>query len=100
MKTVSKEQIKVMAEINGWSFAHAEGFADGETYRKSGDTPSAYVQIGIDEYSKGFRAGYYERREYAGTANIPELPLTRLSSRMLNNSVESVDVRTIPVHSS
>lgn len=99
MKMVSKEQIKMMAEMNGWSIEHAEGFADGETYRKSGDTPSAYVQIGIDDYSKGFRAGYYERQEYPGTANITALPVTRLSSRRLNNSVESVDVRTIPAHS-
>jgi hypothetical protein len=99
MKIVSKEQIKVMAETNGWSFAHAEGFTDGEAYRKSGTAPSAYVQIGIDEYSKGFRAGYYERQEIAGTANISASPVTRLSSRRLNNSAESVDVRTVPVHS-
>jgi hypothetical protein len=99
MKIVSKEQIQVMAETKGWSFAHAEGFTDGETYRKSGTTPSAYVQIGIDEYSKGFRAGYYERQEFAGTASVSESPVTRLSSRRLNNSVESVDVRAVPAHS-
>jgi hypothetical protein len=99
MKILSKEQIKMMAEMNGWSIERAEGFAEGESYRKSGETPSAYVQIGIDEYSKGFRAGYYERQEFNGTANISESPVTRLSSRRLNNSVDLVDVRTVPAHS-
>lgn len=100
MKIVSKERVKVIAETQDLSAAHAEGFADGETYRKSGTTPSAYVQIGIDDYSRGFRAGYYERQECAGIANISEVPVTRLSSKRLNNSVESADVSSVPVHSS
>jgi len=63
MKVLSKEKIKVLAEKNGWSLAHAEGYVDGETFRRRGKTPSKYAQIGIDEYCLGFRAGYFERKD-------------------------------------
>ena len=62
MKVLSKEKSKVLAARNGWSLAHAEGYIDGETFRRRGKTPSMYAQIGIDEYCLGFRAGYYERK--------------------------------------
>ena len=62
MKVLSKEKIKMLANKNGWSLAHAEGYIDGETFRQRGTTPSKYAQIGIDEYCLGFRAGYYERK--------------------------------------
>lgn len=61
MRVLSEEKIKVLAERNGWSAAYAQGFMDGETARRRGASPSKYAQIGIDEYSLGFRAGYYER---------------------------------------
>ena len=30
--------------------------------RRRGAAPSTYARVGIDDYSLGFRAGYYERR--------------------------------------
>jgi hypothetical protein len=62
MHYLTKEKTKVLAEKNGWSLAHAEGFVDGEAFRRRGLTPSKHAQVGIDDYSLGFRAGYYERR--------------------------------------
>lgn len=62
MKVLSTEKVKVLANRNGWSLAKAEGFVDGETFRRRGKAPSKYAQIGIDEYSLGFREGYYERQ--------------------------------------
>jgi len=59
MKVFSK--VQVLAERNGWSIARAQGFVDGEMSRRRGALPSTYVQVGIDDYSLGFRAGYYER---------------------------------------
>jgi hypothetical protein len=53
---------KVLSEMNRWSMARAQGFVDGEVSRRRGMTPSQYAQVGIDEYSLGFRAGYYERK--------------------------------------
>jgi hypothetical protein len=61
MKVLSKA--KVLSERNRWSMARAQGYVDGEVSRRRGVTPSRYAQIGIDEYSLGFRAGYYERKE-------------------------------------
>ncbi len=62
MKVLADEKFRILAESNGWSLAHAEGFTDGETSRRRGKPPSQYALIGIDEYSLGFRAGYFERR--------------------------------------
>jgi hypothetical protein len=51
----------VLAERNGWSTARAQGFVDGEMARRRGAPPSTYARVGIDDYSLGFRAGYFER---------------------------------------
>jgi hypothetical protein len=59
MKVLSK--VNVLAERNGWSIARAQGFVDGEMARRRGARPSIYARVGIDDYSLGFRAGYYER---------------------------------------
>ena len=61
MKVLSK--VNVLAQRNGWSIARAQGFVDGEISRRRGVQPSAYAQVGIDDYCLGFRAGYYERAE-------------------------------------
>lgn len=94
MKILSKEKVKVLAEKNSWSLAQAEGYVDGETFRRRGKTPSTYVRIGIDEYSLGFRAGYYERQNPVSTVNIPGLHVTRLSLQRSKDSSEPVDVST------
>jgi hypothetical protein len=62
MKVFSAEKSKLLAEQNGWSLLHAQGFVDGETCRRLGNTPARIAVIGIDEYSLGFRAGYFERQ--------------------------------------
>jgi len=76
MQVLSEEKVKVLATRNGWSRAQAEGYIDGETCRRRGTTPSTYAQIGIDEYSLGFRAGYYERKDpgltHSGKTDVPD----------------------------
>ncbi len=62
MHYLTKEKTKVLAERNGWSLSQAEGYVDGEASRRRGLAPSKHAQIGIDEYSRGFRAGFYERK--------------------------------------
>ena len=74
MKVLSMEKSKVLATRNGWSLAHAEGYIDGETFRRRGKTPSMYAQIGIDEYCLGFRASYYERQNPASATSLAGLP--------------------------
>ena len=62
MKILAREKFKVLAEKNGWTLAHAEGFVDGESFRRRGKRPPNYVLIGIDDYCQGFRSGYFERK--------------------------------------
>jgi hypothetical protein len=108
MKILSNEKSKVLAERNGWSLAHAEGYIDGETFRRRGKTPSKYAQIGIDEYCLGFRAGYYERQNqdmerqnqnFAPQTSLPGLPVTRRWSPGPRDSVEAIAAPIVPAHS-
>ena len=59
VKIVSKEKVKVLAEQNGWSLAHAEGYIEGQRWRRRGLPPSPSNMVGIDDYCLGFRAGYF-----------------------------------------
>ena len=91
MKVLSEEEIKILAEKNGWSLAQAEGYIDGETCRRRGTTPSRYAQIGIDEYCVGFRAAYYERQNPASTTRLPGLLVPLLTYQSPGDSVEPND---------
>jgi len=76
MRVLSEEKIKVLADRNGWSFAYSHGFVDGETHRRRGTIPSKYAQIGIDDYSLGFRAGFYERgKPGPASSGKPDVPV-------------------------
>jgi hypothetical protein len=81
MKDLSKEKIRVLAENNGWSLPRAEGFLDGESFRRRGLAPSRYAQVGFDEYCLGFRAGYYERKvtglRQSGKLHAPAISIRR-----------------------
>jgi len=77
MKELSNEKFKVLAEVYGWSLDYAQGIVDGEISRLRGKKPSKHVLIGIDEYSLGFRAGYFERLNLASTEALPGLPSAR-----------------------
>ena len=61
MTVLTKEKSKVLAKSRGWSIERAEGYVEGERYRRRGLPASAYQKVGLDEYCEGFRASYYER---------------------------------------
>jgi hypothetical protein len=85
MTDLSRERCKALAEKNGWSLLRAEGFLEGESFRRLALTPSKHAQVGIDEYCLGFRAGYYERnpRSVAVSRNsaIPPFKARRNTGR-------------------
>jgi len=56
-----KEKSQVLAEQYGWPLPSAQGYVDGETFRKRHKTPPIHAIVGIDDYSEGFRAGYFNR---------------------------------------
>ena len=67
MKHLSEEKLKILAERHGWSIARAEGYVEGETFRRRGEAPSSYRLVGIDDYALGFRAGYFLRQDSRST---------------------------------
>ena len=79
MHYLTKEKTKVLAEKNGWSLAHAEGYVDGEAFRRRGLAPSKHAQVGIDDYSLGFRAGFYDRKTPEPLpSKSPAVPVTKV----------------------
>lgn len=79
MKVLTEESVKLIASKNGWSQTFAKGFVEGNSSRRRGAKPSAYAQIGIDEYCLGFRAGYYERAMgNVPTSSPPAVPISGL----------------------
>jgi len=57
----SPRKAEVLATLYGWSPDRARGYVDGVACRMSGNRPSKYMLVGIDQYALGFRAGYYNR---------------------------------------
>ena len=77
MMVLLKEKSKELAEEMGWSLDRAAGYLEGERYRKGGMEPSAYLKVGIDDYARGFRAGYYKRNEPARAAKVHNIASAR-----------------------
>ena len=74
MKVFAMEKSKVLAKEQGWSLKRAEGYVEGERYRRRGLNPSLYLRVGKDEYCLGFRASFYQRRTATTTQDEPGLP--------------------------
>jgi hypothetical protein len=98
MDVLSKEKTKVLAEKTGWSVARAEGFVDGEAFRRRGKVPSAYARIGIDDYCLGFRAGFYDRETHTLAAEIPALNVVRRPLQKSQDSSELTDITMASAH--
>ena len=89
-----------VANRNGWSLAKAEGYLHGVTFRQSGKPPSNYLQVGIDEYCRGFRAGYYERRDNdssnkSPTAEVAGEAVVRLTPHLPVDPITVVDATVV-----
>jgi len=74
MKVLANERSKQLAEQNGWTLAFAQGNVDGESSRRLGKAPALHALVGIDEYSLGFRAGYFERQNLDSRVGRTESP--------------------------
>jgi hypothetical protein len=62
MGTVS--ELKVGGN-DGPSAAYSNGVADGQAARAEGNSLTLYLQVGIDDYAKGFRAGFFGQMNLA-----------------------------------
>ena len=65
MSHVTRPKFLELAKSNRWSQAYAAGFVHGEALRKRKALPPKFLLVAIDEYSVGFRAGYFVRRPVA-----------------------------------
>jgi hypothetical protein len=53
----------------GPSAAFVNGVADGEAARAGGSALTLYLQVGIDDYARGFRAGFFGQLNHARTVD-------------------------------
>lgn len=57
--------------------AFLNGYADGQAARRNNQRLSAYLKVGIDDYARGYRAGFYAR----ATPGLPsERPRRHIAS--------------------
>jgi len=61
-------ELKAMGK-EGASTAYASGVADGQAARAGGSALTLYLQVGIDDYARGFRAGFFGQLSHAGTVD-------------------------------
>jgi hypothetical protein len=62
--TTTEQPMGTIAELKivgneGPSTAYVNGVTDGQSARAEGSSLSLYLQVGIDDYAKGFRAGFF-----------------------------------------
>ena len=55
------EMFKRSPEGDGAAPAFVNGYSDGQAARVTNQALTAYLRVGIDDYAKGFRAGFYAR---------------------------------------
>ena len=55
------EMFKRAPEGDSAAPAFVNGYSDGQAARVSNQTLTAYLRVGIDDYAKGFRAGFFVR---------------------------------------
>ena len=63
----SLDELKVLGTEESGSNSYASGYADGKLARARDEVLSPYLYIGIDDYARGFRAGFFERIKSAVT---------------------------------
>jgi hypothetical protein len=63
MKVAAKQELRDLAQKNGWSSSFAEGYIDGREVRMLGRLVANYPLADLDQYRAGFLAGYSLMRE-------------------------------------
>ena len=59
--SLSEEKYTALAEQSGWPLVFAEGYVNGQVERRRGNPLTSYLNVGVDLYALGFRAGYFGR---------------------------------------
>lgn len=56
------------------STAFANGYTDGQTARATHASLTAYLRVGIDDYARGYRAGFFARSTVTTSMDAPMIP--------------------------
>jgi hypothetical protein len=75
MSDLAIEKRNKIAQAMGWTSRRAAGYIEGRFYRRSGQDMPKCHQVGMDDYSKGFRIGYNRQNHPDSEANIQKEPL-------------------------
>ncbi len=70
----SIETLRTPANETSLAAAFVNGFTDGQAAKVRNEALTAYLRVGIDDYAKGYRAGFYARTSVAA---VPERPAPR-----------------------
>ena len=72
MSDLMKEKRDELAQEMGWSLDRAQGYVDGESSERNGLEMPAFHRVAMDDYSKGFRTGYYTQACAVSVKDIRE----------------------------
>lgn len=61
MQSSFAERVERTTEKTGWTVERVTGYIDGENLRDRNHIPSSYHIIGTDQYSRGYRDGYFRQ---------------------------------------
>lgn len=86
LEVLAEQRIRILAAKTDWPMMRAQGFLDGESFRRRGIRPSSYAQVGIDEYCLGFRAGYYGRSMDSSRLTVASFPARPADGYAVNQS--------------
>ena len=77
MSDLAKEKRDKIAQEMGWTPLRTQGYVDGRFYQRIGYEMAQCHKINMDEYSKGFRTGYYKQEDPLTEANIQRISSAR-----------------------
>ncbi len=72
MSDMLKDERDELAQEMGWTPRRAKGYVDGKTYQRSGQDMPGCHKVDMDEYSDGFRTGYYTQACSLSISSIRE----------------------------
>ena len=77
MSDERNEKRDQLAREMGWTLKRAQGYVDGEAAQRCGLDLTAFYRVAMDEYSQGFRTGYYTQACSLSIWNIRESLVAR-----------------------
>ena len=72
---------------------YVKGCVDGKLARIANAALSQFLRVGLDQYARGFRAGYFDRATTAATVSRL-VERRKVAARFSSQEVQSIQART------